>query len=202
MQTHSPLLLNLVLCGDSCVGKSALLQSFLHSSFQPDYRPTVTTEVRRAQVQASSGQTVQLQLWDVAGDERYLSLGAVFFRSAHCGLLLCDLTSPKSLDSLESWRSEFLSLASPAQPDSFPFIVIGTKKDREKDRRIPFTKGYMWARNTGNCLYFEVSAMDFTDVRRVFREVIDRVIHGEGYKPSESVLPSPQVAHKRRCRCC
>lgn len=94
-------------------------------------------------MQASSGQTVQLQLWDVAGDERYLSLGAVFFRSAHCGLLLCDLTSPKSLDSLESWRSEFLSLASPAQPDSFPFIMIGA--NREKDRRIPFTKGYMWA---------------------------------------------------------
>lgn len=200
MQTQSPLLLNLVLCGDSRVGKSALIQSLLHSSFQPHYSPTVATEVRSTQMQTSSGHTVRLQLWDVSGDERYLSLGAVFFRSADCGLLLCDLTSPKSLDSLEAWRSEFLALASPAR-DDFPFVVIGMKKDREKDRRIAFTKAYMWARNTGNCLYYEVAAMDFQDVRRVFREVIDRVIHGEGYKQPGSLIPRPQMAHKRRCCC-
>ena len=198
----APLLLNFVLCGDCGVGKSALVQSLVYSDFQPRYQPTVSTEVQSTHVQASTGQNVQLQLWDTAGDERYRSLGAVFFRSAHCCLLFCDLTNPKSLDNLETWRSEFLALASPAQPHNFPFAVISMKRDREKDRRFPYTKAYRWTRNKVNCMYFEVSAMDFEEVRRVFGEIVDRVINGEGYKQAEATLSTPYIARKRRCRCC
>lgn len=198
----APLVLNFVLCGDCGVGKSSLVQSLVYSDFQPRYDPTVSTEVQSTHMQASTGQNVQLQLWDTAGDERYRSLGAVFFRNADCCLLLCDLLNPKSLDNLETWRSEFLALSSPAHPLDFPFAVISMKKDREKDRRFPYTKAYRWTRNKGNCMYFEVSAMDVGEVKRVFGEIVDRVINGEGYKQAETALPASHIPRKRRCRCC
>ena len=35
------------------------------------------------------------------------------------------------LQSLDSWRDEFLIQASPRDPENFPFVVIGNKVDLE-----------------------------------------------------------------------
>ena len=42
------------------------------------------------------------------GQERFQSLGVAFYRGADCCVLVFDVTNPKSFDSLESWKDEFL----------------------------------------------------------------------------------------------
>lgn len=43
-----------------------------------------------------------------SGQERFQSLGVAFYRGADCCVLVFDVTNPKSFDSLESWKEEFL----------------------------------------------------------------------------------------------
>jgi len=52
-----------------------------------------------------------------------------FYRGADCCILVYDVTSAGSFQSLDSWRDEFLIQASPRDPDNFPFVVIGNKID-------------------------------------------------------------------------
>ena len=52
--------------------------------------------------------TVRLQLWDTAGQERFQSLGVAFYRGADCCVLVFDVNSAKSFETLDSWRDEFL----------------------------------------------------------------------------------------------
>jgi len=75
------------------------------------------------------------QLWDTAGQERFQSLGVAFYRGADCCVLVYDVNSAKSFETLDSWRDEFLIQASPHDPENFPFVVLGNKIDQEEGKR-------------------------------------------------------------------
>jgi Ras-related protein Rab-7A len=75
------------------------------------------------------------QLWDTAGQERFQSLGVAFYRGADCCVLVYDVNSAKSFETLDSWRDEFLIQASPHDPENFPFVVLGNKIDVEENKR-------------------------------------------------------------------
>jgi GTPase SAR1 family protein len=75
------------------------------------------------------------QLWDTAGQERFQSLGVAFYRGADCCVLVYDVNSSKSFETLDSWRDEFLIQASPHDPENFPFVVLGNKIDVEEGKR-------------------------------------------------------------------
>lgn len=51
-------------------------------------------------------------------------------------MLVYDVNSAKSFDTLDSWRDEFLIQASPHDPDNFPFVVLGNKIDVEESKRM------------------------------------------------------------------
>lgn len=97
---------------------------------------------------------VTMQLWDTAGQERFQSLGVAFYRGADCCVLVYDVNSAKSFDTLDSWRDEFLIQASPHDPDNFPFVVLGNKIDVEESKRM-----------VSNCV---------TDSERIVLELMNR----------------------------
>ena len=50
-------------------------------------------------------------------------------------MLVYDVNSAKSFETLDSWRDEFLIQASPHDPENFPFVVLGNKIDMEENKR-------------------------------------------------------------------
>lgn len=54
-----------------------------------------------------------VQIWDTAGQERFQSLGAAFYRGAHCCVLVHDVTKVQSFEHLDRWKTEFLAQVCP-----------------------------------------------------------------------------------------
>ena len=52
-----------------------------------------------------------------------------FYRGAEACILVYDLTNARSFHSLDGWKDNFLSGATPEDPTSFPFFLFGNKKD-------------------------------------------------------------------------
>ena len=97
-----------------------------------------------------------------------------FYRGADCCVLVYDVNNAKSFDTLDSWRDEFLIQASPRDPDSFPFVVLGNKVDVEESRRMISSKRAMtFCQSKGGIPYFETSAKEAINVEQAF-EVIAR----------------------------
>jgi Ras-related protein Rab-7A len=89
-------------------------------------------------------------------------------------VLVYDVNSPKSFDTLDSWRDEFLIQASPRDPESFPFVVLGNKIDLGDERRMISNKRALtYCQSRGNIPYFETSAKESVNVEQAF-EVIAR----------------------------
>lgn len=80
---------------------------------------------------------------------------------------MCD----QSFEKLDSWRDEFLAQAGPRDPDSFPFIVLGNKVDKESERRVQKQKAQQWCqvKNPQQPIqHFETSAKEATSVEEAF----------------------------------
>ena len=85
-----------------------------------------------------------------------------------------DVNSAKSFETLDSWRDEFLIQASPRDPETFPFVVLGNKIDMGEERRmIPQKRANAYCTSRGQMPYFETSAKESTNVEQAF-EVIAR----------------------------
>ncbi|XP_049433812.1 ras-related protein rab7 [Epinephelus fuscoguttatus] len=163
--TESPVTLKIILIGNSGVGKSSFMNRYVNHRFTNMYRATIGTDFLCKTV-TIDGDTVNLQIWDTAGTERFQSLGTPLYRGAHCCMLVFDVTSRASFSALVEWRKEFLIQGEPQDPSDFPFIVVGNKTDLS-DREVSGRKALQWCEEIG-AEYFEGSAKEDLDVEKSF----------------------------------
>jgi Ras-related protein Rab-7A len=177
-------LLKVIILGDSGVGKTSLMNQYVNKKFTNQYKATIGADFLTKEVMIDD-KMVTLQIWDTAGQERFQSLGVAFYRGADCCALVFDLTEPKTFESMESWRDEFLMQTSPRDPDNFPFVVIGNKADMEGKRKVPTTKAQGWCKAKNDIPYQETSAKEAYNVEAAFQEIARRALKQE--PPEEQI---------------
>ena len=109
----------------------------MKNQFSLQYRATIGADFLTKLIQRKK-ESIQLQLWDTAGTERYNSMGASFYRNSDLCVLVFDLTNEDSFKDVETWRNDFLKILEPPDGDKFPFVLLGNKCDQ--DGNINVTK--------------------------------------------------------------
>jgi len=161
--------LKIIVLGDSGVGKTCLLNRYVKQEYTQLYRATIGADFLLKEIVLDE-RHIALQLWDTAGQERFQSLGMAFYRGADACLLVYDITDFSSFEGLSKWRSEFLNQSNPSEPDTFPFVVLGNKCDRELERAVSKERAEEWCAEM-NMVHYEVSAKDNVNVEDPFIEV-------------------------------
>jgi len=136
-------LLKVVILGDSGVGKTSLMNQFVNRKFQSQYKATIGADFLTKELEVD-GRPVTMQIWDTAGQERFQSLGVAFYRGADCCVLVYDSNDERTLQSLDSWRDEFLRQAGPSDAEAFPFVVLGNKVDVEGSGAATQKRALAW----------------------------------------------------------
>jgi len=212
MASKKKVLLKIIILGDSGVGKTSLMNQYVNKRFSNQYKATIGADFLTKEVMIDD-KLVTLQIWDTAGQERFQSLGVAFYRGADACILVYDITVEKSFDQLNSWRDEFLSQASPRDPDNFPFVVIGNKIDRESERRVPKNKVTQWCKSKGGSNnnkiipYYETSAKEAIKVEAAFLEAAQMALHQESTAENDVFIPdtinlSKQAPPPPKSGCC
>merc|ERR1712187_454790 len=163
-------LLKVIILGDSGVGKTSLMNQYVNKKFTNQYKATIGADFLTKEVMIDD-KVATMQIWDTAGQERFQSLGVAFYRGADCCVLVYGLTQTKSFESLDSWRDEFLIQASPKNPDSFPFVVIGNKCDLPDKRLVSAARAQQWCSAKNNIPHYESSAAQAVNVESAFQEI-------------------------------
>ncbi|XP_070580390.1 ras-related protein Rab-7a-like [Ptychodera flava] len=172
MATRRKRLVKVILLGDSGVGKSSLVDQYVHNKFTDKYKATIGVDFTTKEVVVGDD-VMTLQIWDTAGQERFKSLGVSFYRGTNACVLVFDVTSHRTFQSLETWREDFLVHGSLATENNefSPFFVLGNKTDL-KDREVCRETAEEWCRSKKEVLpYFETSAKDNASVAKVFETI-------------------------------
>ena len=117
------MLLKVIILGDSGVGKTSLMNQYVNNKFSEQYKATIGADFCTKDVTIDD-KLVTLQIWDTAGQERFQSLGVAFFRGADACILVYDMTNPKSFESLDKWRKDFLQNVSDDPPPKKKNVIF------------------------------------------------------------------------------
>ncbi|KNC85691.1 Ras-like protein Rab-7a [Sphaeroforma arctica JP610] len=161
--------LDVIILGNSGVGKTSLMNQFVNKKFSSQYKATIGADFLTKEVIVDD-RVVTLQIWDTAGQERFQSLGVAFYRGADCCVLCYDVTVNKTFEALGSWRDEFLIQASPRDPDNFPFVCLGNKVDLDQ-RQVLAQDAQEWCESKNSISHFETSAKEAINVEKAFLEI-------------------------------
>ncbi|KAI4356588.1 hypothetical protein L6164_000601 [Bauhinia variegata] len=186
-----------VTVGDGAVGKTCLLISYTSNTFPTDYVPTVFDNFS-ANVLVD-GKTVNLGLWDSAGQEDYNRLRPLSYRGADVFLLAFSLISRPSYENIKKmWVPELRHYA-----PSVPIILVGTKLDLRDDQQflsdypalctITTKQGEELKKQIGAVAYIECSSKTQQNVKDVFDAAIKFVLQPASSKKKKRKQKTCQI---------
>ena len=91
-----------LILGNSQVGKSSILNQFTEGSFSDSMPPTLGIDYKISQI-AVGGETIKLQIWDTAGQEKFKSITENFYKGAQGIILVFDLVDRDSFSNIRVW---------------------------------------------------------------------------------------------------
>jgi small GTP-binding protein len=109
--------------GAFSVGKTSLVKRFVESVFSGSYLTTVGVKIDKKTVNVS-GRTVNLILWDIAGEDGDGSLRMSYLRGAAGYVLVADGTRPATVEVAVSLRQRVTADLGP-----LPFVMLLNKHD-------------------------------------------------------------------------
>ena len=172
------LLYKILLLGDSSVGKTCFLMRYADNTFQEIHMSTIGLDYKLKSVQLDDGKIVKIQIWDTAGQDRFRSITKNYYKGAHGIILIYDVTSRKTFDSVKNWISQIKEEVS----DKVNIILVGNKIDDVQNRKVTFDEGEKMASSFG-LPFFETSAKSGVNIDTTFNELVKKTV--ETYSKSE-----------------
>jgi len=115
------------LLGDFAVGKTSLVRRFIYNLFDDRYLSTIGVKVSRKTVDVPRGDgmlELNMMIWDLAGGDEFNQARKSYLRGAAGALLVCDVTRPQTLASLQTYATDLLRMNLDAR-----FVVAANKCD-------------------------------------------------------------------------
>ncbi|RMJ25527.1 GTP-binding protein [Aspergillus sp. HF37] len=172
-----------VVVGDGGCGKTCLLISYSQGYFPEKYVPTVFENYITHTPHRPSGKTVELALWDTAGQEEYDRLRPLSYPETDLLFVCFAIDCPASLENvMDKWYPEVLHFC-----PTTPIILVGLKSDLRAKRTCvellktqgltPVTpeQGELMARRM-NASYIECSSKEMRGVDDVFSRAVNTVV--------------------------
>lgn len=154
--------LSLVLIGNCGVGKSSVLSKFVDGTCDVQALNTIGIDFRRKFVEIA-GQTLQLQVWDTAGQEKFNSIPSMYCRNADGLIIVYDVQNGKSFEGISFWLNNLRIYA----PPDVEVLLLGNKHDLDA-HVVTHKMGEQAARKIG-ALFFEVSAKTGHNIEPAFK---------------------------------
>ncbi|KAB8957772.1 hypothetical protein FH972_026860 [Carpinus fangiana] len=161
----------ILLIGDSGVGKSSLLVSFISNSVE-DLSPTIGVDFK-IKLLTVGGQKLKLTIWDTAGQERFRTLTSSYYRGAQGIILVYDVTRRDTFTNLSDVWAKEVELYSTNQ--DCVKMLVGNKVDIDSERVVSREEGIALAKELG-CLLLECSAKTRENVEQCFEELALKIM--------------------------
>jgi len=193
-------LFKVIVIGEANVGKTSIIKRYVNNEFSNKYKYTIGVDFALKQVDWDENTVVRLQLWDIAGQERFGIMTHVYYKEATGACIVYDVSSTKSFQAVERWKNDVDSKVKLPNGDTVPCILLANKCDlnHSLDRNELDT----YVKEHGFIGWFETSAKANEGIDGSIHALIEHIfsaIHvgGMPVKSKGIDISAPPLPHKK-----
>jgi len=119
-----------IVVGDQNTGKTSLIERYTHGTFDKGYKATIGVDFCLKDIRWNNATNINLQLWDIAGQERYTNLTRMYYKEARGAFVVFDVTKERSLlEGAVKWKKDIDKKVLLPNGEPIPVFLLGNKCD-------------------------------------------------------------------------
>ena len=125
-------LFKVLVIGELGTGKTSYIKRYVHQFFSSHYRATIGVDFALKVIKWSRNGVVRVQLWDIAGQERFGQMTRVYYKEAAGAIIVFDVSRPDSFEAVLKWKTDLDSKVCQADGAPIPTMLLANKCDECK----------------------------------------------------------------------
>eukprot|EP01114_Cavostelium_apophysatum_P004177 TRINITY_DN14356_c0_g1_i1.p1 TRINITY_DN14356_c0_g1~~TRINITY_DN14356_c0_g1_i1.p1 ORF type:complete len:221 (+),score=19.98 TRINITY_DN14356_c0_g1_i1:110-772(+) len=205
-------LFKLLVVGDIGTGKTSIIKRYVHNIFSMHYKSTIGVEFALKVINWDPKTEIRLQLWDIAGQERFGNMTRVYYKEAVGAMVVFDITRIQTFEAAAKWKSDIDSKVTVGlEENPIPVILLANKIDlASKDGWMKSSSQMdQYCAENNFAGWFETSAKDNVGIDKAAKFLISKILENQvTERPSESNIVKPGHSkekeappHKQSCIC-
>uniref|UniRef100_A0A7N9IC63 Ras-related protein Rab n=1 Tax=Macaca fascicularis TaxID=9541 RepID=A0A7N9IC63_MACFA len=178
-------LFKVLVIGELGVGKTSIIKRYVHQLFSQHYRATIGVDFALKVLNWDSRTLVRLQLWDIAGQERFGNMTRVYYKEAVGAFVVFDISRSSTFEAVLKWKSDLDSKVHLPNGSPIPAVLLANKCDQNKDSSQTPSQMDQFCKEHGFAGWFETSAKDNINIEEAARFLVEKILANHQSFPNE-----------------
>jgi len=167
-------LYKILVVGDLGCGKTSIIHRYVNNVFSTKYRATIGVDFALKVIPWDAKTNVRLQLWDIAGQERFGHMTRVYYKEAVGAMVVYDVTRPGTFEAVKKWKLDLdENLSGTDRP--LPVVLLSNKCDLI-ERRLDTTLMDQFILDNGFIAWFETSAKEDINITKAVKALVGHIL--------------------------
>lgn len=205
-------LYKLLVIGELGVGKTSIIKRYVHNFFSQHYRATIGVDFALKVLSWDAETIIRLQLWDIAGQERFGNMTRVYYKEAVGAFIVFDVTRSATLDAVVKWKQDLDSKVQLPDGSPIPCVLLANKCDQQKEGLVNTpAKMDEYCEEKNFAGWFETSAKENINIEDAAKFLVNKILQNDHILRENSqeqqsgdkfALNQPQSSPtKKECAC-
>ncbi|XP_028938423.1 ras-related protein Rab-32 [Ornithorhynchus anatinus] len=178
-------LFKVLVIGELGVGKTSIIKRYVHQLFSQHYRATIGVDFALKVFHWDNATLVRLQLWDIAGQERFGNMTRVYYKEAVGAFVVFDISRGSTFEAVSKWKNDLDSKVQLPNGSAIPAVLLANKCDQKKDSGQNLSQMDQFCKENGFSGWFETSAKDNINIEEAARFLVEKILANYQSLPNE-----------------
>lgn len=182
--------MKIIVVGEMGTGKTSLIRQYVHGAFSEFYKSTIGVDFAHKKIDLPDGDIVDLQLWDISGQERFASVTHMYYNEAVASMVVFDLSTPNTLNIAKVWKKDIDEKVMTSEEKPIPCLLVGNKVDLMTDEKWEKSDEEMeeFCKENGFIGFIKTSARSDKNVKESVDQILKYVLdnHIQPFRPKEA----------------
>ncbi|XP_050073723.1 uncharacterized protein LOC126561551 isoform X2 [Anopheles maculipalpis] len=204
-------LYKILVIGELGTGKTSFIKRYVHQFFSQNYRATIGVDFALKVLNWDQNTIIRLQLWDIAGQERFGNMTRVYYKEAVGAFIVFDVTRSATFDAVIKWKNDLDSKVQLPDGKPIPCILLANKSDQQKQGIVTTpAKLDEYVKEHGFAGWFETSAKENVNIEEAAKSLVNKILMNDKLLNTGEVIDSErfglvggkaETSQKKSCSC-
>jgi len=157
--------------------KTSIIKRYVHKQFSTSYKSTIGVDFALKVISWENQITIRLQLWDIAGQERFGNMTRVYYKEAVGAFVVFDITRPQTFEAVKKWKLDIDHKVFLQEDKPIPCVLLANKcdlKESTNSRLFDDLPNYIVENQFAG--WFETSAKEDKGIEEAAKFLVEKIL--------------------------